>query len=558
MEKILFIDNFYYSMDYLSGENFFASLPDCVLPKGLLSIDAYIKKMCPGVETEFEFMNLDLLTSLHKDNNLNKALREGSYDIKPKIDEIYENIRQRIIEFKPSIIAISNLFDSTMVDLFKLISWVRVVDKNVLLVAGGHAVSNLYIETFENCPNMLDGIILGEGEIPFVELIKSENKRKYLEESPYVITCSKVKDGSYKKCRGTMIQDLDDIPIYDYLRVINKYGEEALACFGSRSHHDFKTLKQGSFLTSRGCPFRCTFCGSHSVHGRRVRANTYERIIEEINFWIDVIDVDIITLYDDHVLYDVDRMIKLLDYVSERGKKLVFDNGLAINCITQDFVDALERNNIREVKLALESGSNKVLKNIMHKPLTIEIADKVFKMFENTKIYIIVFYVYGFIDETIDDINDTINYIKSVKYDWVSVHDLMPITGSEIYDKYLELGIIKKMDTKMLVKYDYFIEHNFNKTGYKHFNYILNLDFNFVNNPNIKRKNYELAKRQFESITYFFPDHAFAYRYLHYCMKMLNYEDNELKMISDKYYALINDNEFWHYFLDHFELPYEI
>lgn len=513
-------------------------------PLGILSIESFAKKECPDLTTEIVDLNRAFLTKL-------KASKSQGYkDVLADITDNYvaflmEEISDICRKEQVDIFALSALFDISLSSLEILSKEIKKISPNSMIIAGGYPCSNFAEEIISRNP-AIDGICLGEGEIPIAELVNAGDKLKHINTSPYFVT--KTHCGNQKG----FICDINDIPMFDYSGYINKYGTDVIGEYvnvlnGGKS--SFGT--EGVVMTCRGCPFCCVFCAAHSIHGRNMRYLTMERVKQEIDFWIEQYNVETINIIDDHFLGDVDRAIEIVDYIGSKGKNVFFANTLSFVPVTKEFVDCLVRNKIKDIHFALESGSTRVLHEIMHKPITLKRADEVLAMFRGTDIFVKIALLVGFPNETIDDINEALEYLRKAEYHWATISNLIPISGSEIHHQIVEQSKTEyKMDTANV-----FMAHYANPETVEYMlgdiKYTVNLDINFVHNPYMRMGKYDLAAQRFKAILSSIPDHAFAHYYLAKCYEIIGGDfDKEFAA----YEKIINESEFWKNYAQYFKL----
>lgn len=548
--KVLFVSNLSHSRHSLqeiwkekNDRNITELYGSSGFPLGILSIQSYITKYCENVETRIVDLNVEFLKKVRQ-GNIEQELEKY---IECFEKSIMSELQDELMQFQPDIVAISSLFDKNISTLLILAAEIKKVFPNTIIIAGGHPVTNLYEYILINAQGTIDAISYGEGEIPFKELLSSDDLREHLTVSPYFITVEKLQSGFEKKY--AYVENLDDIPMYDYETYLSKYGDEVLSYHNNVLDTEHSFNRQAVLMTSRGCPYNCIFCASHAVHGKKMRENSIERVKQELDYWIDKKHVETIGFIDDHFLYDVDRAIELCDYVGSKGVDIRFPSGLAIAPITKELVQCMVRNNVREVQLALESGSERVLKEIIKKPLSLEIADRVFGYFKETDIFVKCFLVIGFPDETEQDIEDGLRYLRQADFSWCSISNPTPISGSRLLKETLEKGILKEydFDNVSFFKPSYANQERYNGD----LRYTINLDINFVHNALMRMGKYEEAEQRFKSVIMNYPDHAFAWFYLAKCLKLTGRDET---FAYSKYQEIIERDEQWRKYSEYFGL----
>jgi anaerobic magnesium-protoporphyrin IX monomethyl ester cyclase len=511
-------------------------------PLGILSIESYIKKSRPQLSVEI----VDLNRTFLKDINASADYKEGLKEI---TDNYTQFLTKEIIDIcqreQVDIIGLSALFDISLSSLLLVAEEVRKAAPNTLIIAGGYPCTNFAADIIARNP-AVDAICLGEGEVPFAELIAADDKKEYLNTSSYFVT--KAHKGDTKG----FIPDINDIPRLNYDGYIAKYGDEVIKEYVNVLNGGKGAFgTEGIVMTTRGCPFSCVFCAAHSIHGRSMRYLSIERVKEEIDYWIDNYNVATINIIDDHFLADVGRAIEIIDYICGRGRNVFFANTLSFVPVTKEFVDCLVRNGIKDIHFALESGSTRVLRDIMHKPVTLRRADEVLSMFKGTGIFVKIALLVGFPDETVDDIKEALQYLRKAEYHWATISNLIPISGSVVYKQIIEVsGTEYKMDNANVFAAGY---ANPETVAYMlgDIKYTMNLDINFVHNSYMRIGEYGLAAGRFESILRSYPNHAFAHYYLAKCREKLGEDGTEH---YQQFCQLVSTSELWTKYATHFGL----
>ena len=110
-----------------------------------------------------------------------------------------------------------------------------------------------------------------------------------------------------------------------------------------------------------------------------MRYFSLERIAKELRDLQSVNNANTLVIEDDHFLSDNDRAKGVLRIARELGLKCVFPNALALYGLDRSMLEVLSSCGVRQLTLAVESGSPRVLKKLMKKPLRIDITERVAK-----------------------------------------------------------------------------------------------------------------------------------------------------------------------------------
>ena len=112
-------------------------------------------------------------------------------------------------------------------------------------------------------------------------------------------------------------------------------------------------------LTSRGCPFRCTYCASHILNDGFLRRNP-ARVVEEIIHWVKEYGVEDIAFYDDALLVDPSSLaVPIFHDLIAKGIKIRFHtpNGIHARWVTQEIAFLMRKAGFTTIRLGLETSS---------------------------------------------------------------------------------------------------------------------------------------------------------------------------------------------------------
>ena len=544
MDKILFInppnitfDDFInptYNIVQKKYRNYGNVLTD--MPLGVLSMSAYVKK-----HTAAETKLLDFNIVLNK-------LEEFEY---PSFAEFFRDYLSTPmwVDYVPSIIGISTLFTPAYQNMLDIAQCCRDIFPGAVIVAGGGVPTNVYNEIFRDSA-CFDALCYGEGEKPLLGLVESNDKMRYFEENPSWITSKKVE--SKQQFRHDFIENLDEIPFYDY-DICNTDEYElnpVITTFASLE----EKKKNFHVMTSRGCTFRCCFCSSHTVHGRKMRYYSVNRVREDFKRLRDRYGAKTIVFQDDHFMANRQRAFEIINTVKKLQMTPVFQSGLALYALDRKMLETLKSAGANPLVLSVESGSNRVLKEIMHKPLNLSIVERVVNDCRELGIYTDVNILIGLPGETKQDIEDTRTFLKTINVTWFRINRAVPLVGSEMLGiclkkKYLKDNYLDCSFKKAIVETEDFT------AGYiEEMAYFLNLEINFVENSDFRLGNYKMALKGFENAIKAKNDHAIAYYYAAKCCEKLgNYKKAQQYMKLAKKIAA--EKPFWRKYVEMFNIP---
>lgn len=485
--KVLFIIPQYYSDDDMHK-------PVFTVPYGILSIDAYMKKNS-SKQIKSKILDLNIKTNINNQKSNQK---------------FNQTLWEMLQKFNPDIVAISSLFDTQYRYLNPISSLVKNYSDKILVVAGGGLPTNLYKKILKECP-CIDAICYGEGEIPMTELINSVDHDKLIERHTSWINRKKIAEKS--KPLHSFVYNLDNIPEFDYSIIdLDNYNSRSLH---KDNNSDNKYKREISIHTSRGCPFDCIFCSNGKLHGKKIRLMSIERIIIDVKNMIEKYGLTTLIIEDDNFLFNKERAKIILKRLSQLNINIEFPNGLMVNNIDDEMGQLLREAGTRTIPLAIESGSDYILQNIIRKPLTVKNIKPVVDILRKNDIRVHAFIVLGIPGETDKHRLETIKALQNIGFDWVHIFIAIPVSGSRLYDICIKNNYLIKRDMN---------EHNISKANIRtpdiepkyieNYSRFLNIYINFINNYNMRIGNYDMAKKYFDNVIKKYPDNILARHFL--------------------------------------------
>ncbi len=347
----------------------------------------------------------------------------------------WERLEADMREFNPDVIGISNLFSTQLDGVKKFYRMIKGINRDAKTIVGGpHATSKPH--DFLNMG--IDVAMVGEGENAIGGILAFFEG---MEDIRNVKGVAYMEGGKIKITGREFVQNLDDVPFPAYhLADMERYFELNEKGFSSRPHDIFnKPVREISMITSRGCPYECTFCSIHPTMGYVFRAQSPEYVVKHIELVVKKYGVQLIHFEDDNLTLDASRFNAMLDMIEEKGLGFRWDtpNGVRVDTLDYDLLKKMKRTNVAEVRIAIESASQHVLDNIVRKELDIKKAIEVCKHCDELGISISAFFVVGMPGETKADIMGTLD----LAYDLMKRHNVKPhvnianpLVGTEMYN----------------------------------------------------------------------------------------------------------------------------
>jgi len=199
------------------------------------------------------------------------------------------------------------------------------------------------------------------------------------------------------------------------------------------------SLPMRLLLSSRGCPYRCTFCQQAALLGKKWRKRTPEDIIREMEYWGER-GITHINFADDNLTLDRKRIQELCRLIQKSRYRFYLEtSGVRIDNVDYDTLKMMKESGFYYLSFGVESGNDRVLKEI-RKGITVaqvhQTLKLVWKLGFDTKLYFII----NNRTETYEEVHDSFRLAREYPIVEVRFTNLFPYPGTYDYEWILENG----------------------------------------------------------------------------------------------------------------------
>jgi radical SAM superfamily enzyme YgiQ (UPF0313 family) len=353
-----------------------------------------------------------------------------------------EPITEAIKRFEPEIVGITANTPQVK-SAWRTAQAIKTI-KDVPVVVGGPHVSVLPTESAQR-PE-IDVVVRGEGEEVWVKLCAIvENGKKRNPQftardllDPAAGHLEQLLGISYFTTDGREhhnpdhppVADLDTLPFpaYHFFKM-NRYTNLQPATDAVDGARSF------SVMTSRGCPYRCTFC-SQSIMPIKWRARSPESVLAEWQHLVHTMGAQEIGVLDDSANIQVDRLERMADLFIEHGVNHVpwiFVNGIRANLATVELMTKLKKAGLKRTAFGVESGDPDVLLSI-DKKIDHDTIRQAFKNAKKAGLETIGFFIIGLPGETEETMERTIQFACELDPLIANFSMMTPYPGTKVYE----------------------------------------------------------------------------------------------------------------------------
>jgi len=365
-------------------------------PKRILLVfpripDRYLESICPP----FGLLEINSYLNKHgyQCSIYDRNLQENT------IHHLLKKIKNEKIEF----IALSSM-SIQYKDAEHILAVCRIID--VKIICGGD-----YFSVFpEKALNLgCHYVIIGDGEIAIRQILEG------------LIDC-------YSVTVGKPLQSLDEIPLPDL--------------------DDIKSVEIDPYKfylrSSKGCPYKCTFCSAPPLKNRCVFSFSVDYIKEYVENIILNLNYTTISFVDNIFTFDMERAIHLLETIKKYNLR-ISEIFVHPKHVSFDLFKELKKLGVRSIQFGCESGSNEILKNVKKGFNIDELADCI-NLANRASLITEGLFILGNIGENSSTLQATEHFLKKIHLDKTWFSFAVPVPGSEFYNLAGEYGTILTYD----------------------------------------------------------------------------------------------------------------
>jgi anaerobic magnesium-protoporphyrin IX monomethyl ester cyclase len=290
-----------------------------------------------------------------------------------------------------------------------------------MVILGGPEPLNYAQEYLDAGAHLIVG---GEGEMPLESLLRTNLDPTSWPRIPGIFFLAQ--DGTVASTgSAALIKDLDAQPWPDRERInIERYLDTW------RSHHGKGSV---SLITARGCPYQCNWC-SHSVYGKTHRRRSPSAVVDEIEWILDRYNPEMLWLADDVFTIHHGWLFEYAAEMRRRGFRIPFECITRADRLNEKVAATLAELGCFRVWIGSESGSQRIL-NAMQRGVTVEQVQDAVASCKKNGIQTGMFLMWGFDGEEMEDIEATVNHVKTCRPDVFFTTVSYPIKGTPYFER---------------------------------------------------------------------------------------------------------------------------
>lgn len=353
------------------------------------------------------------------------TLREAGYSVSI-VDLLLKNksdwktiLSSSIEEHSPFVVGIQFHSIVSLKSCCEACAFIKENFPDILLVGGGETASRRADYILEN--GYVNYIVDGEGEITFPELLHSlKNNMECINEVQGII----YRHGGIvvRNIKRKLIESLDILP------------------FPARDLFEFKEYPQWSVLTSRGCPYTCTFCSPSDWWQHKIRYRSIKNVISEIEEIVNKFGITDIYVGDDIFTHNKKRVYAFCQGLKDKGLKIRWTCLTRADCVDFRLLKTMHDSGCCEISIGLESANDDTLA-LINKGESVKDIKKAINMCEEIGIQTRVTIIFGLPKENEEKLFNTLTFLENCQPNQVQLYSLALYDGTMLFGDTESLGI---------------------------------------------------------------------------------------------------------------------
>lgn len=312
---------------------------------------------------------------------------------------------------KPYVFGLSCL-TAHVVRGYQLAAMIKAEFPDAIVVAGGLHPTACPDEALRT--GQIDYVVRGEGEEVMVQL---HHALRGGDDPTKLKGVSYLREGEIvHNPEAPLIPELDDIPMFPY------------------ELFDHPKYDMGFITSSRGCPYKCTYCSQRMLTGTTYRYKSAQRIVEELDLLINRYGQKQIVFYDDNFCFKAKRVTEVCSAIMDAGlhKKCAFSVQTRADNFPPDLVPVLAAAGFKHAGFGMETGVNR-LARVIGKGETVEQHLEAVELGKKHGFEISLFMIFGLPTETAAERATSFRVVQGARVQASKYNNLIPYPGTPIF-----------------------------------------------------------------------------------------------------------------------------
>ncbi|MFH1309489.1 MAG: radical SAM protein [Candidatus Omnitrophota bacterium] len=350
----------------------------------------------------------------------------------------YKMIHDIFFREKPDVIGISSATPN-FYNAVKLAKLAKTATTAVVVYGGAHAsaIPEFIVQKYGE---YFDYLVVGEGEETLGELAACLNDRQIPFEVPGL--CFSHNGNVVRTENRKPMENLDSLPYPARDLISPKLFRPNM--------HNVRYKKCFTMLTSRGCPFNCSFCASYLTMGKRYRPHSADYVLGEMSFLRERYNAQQLIINDDTFTLDRGRLVEICEGMIKKRLNFKWFCFSQIAAVDKDVLKLMNEAGCYNIGFGVESASPRIMESI-GKTIPLKKCAEVINDANALGIKTQAFFVFGKKGETLQEMKDTVKFALSVNPTLAFFNMLVPYPGTRDFSDFFKDVPLEQIEWKDFV-----------------------------------------------------------------------------------------------------------
>lgn len=361
------------------------------------------------------------------------SLLDQHYEFIKALDQpehyVWQEVRKTMQTFKPDILGVSVL-TPCYGSAAKVNKMARELFPNIKIVWGGPHPTVQASEVLRDEPEV-DAVVMGEGELTMREVCEAFRAG--------VSDFTQIEGLAWRNAAGetkinpsrSYMPELDTLPFPD----------KSASLYIDAYFRDPEVAQLGNLFASRGCPFRCAYCSSHTIWSRRVRYRTPENVVEEIQALKREFGVERFSFLDDTFTMNRKWAGSICDHMIEKKTNVRWGCYTRLDVLNEPLLKKMQSAGLAEMDVGIETGSQRIAEHLQ-KDIKLDRVEEMAAVMHKHRVNWNAFIMMGVPDERVEDIQATVDFVHKIKPLRCILSVFTPYPGDHLFEICKQRGLI--------------------------------------------------------------------------------------------------------------------
>lgn len=364
------------------------------------------------------------LSSYLESRGFNNIILDSKISLQ-KIADIQNEklVLDRIKEMRPKVVCFSSSHKE-FAEVLRMNNAIRQMEQNIFTIVGGSQATYRPIDFLNNG---FDFVCVREGELTLYEFVKEVFDKS-----------NRWQDirGLYWKSKGINIfnqprallkeKEMNSVVNLAYEKIDRRYFDINVDIVRGLP------LRGALLLTTRGCPFSCSYCGCNLIFGREMRFKAFENIEREIKYLKEHYDIEGIWIVDDTFTIKEEHVIGVCKILKKYS--IIWACQSRVDTINEKLIKIMKDSGCVQIDFGVESGSQRILDEVIGKKTNITQIIQAFDWTKKYKIRTLANFMLGFPTETYQEFKQTEEIADLIAADVYIFSIATPLPGTRLYE----------------------------------------------------------------------------------------------------------------------------